>query len=413
MTIPRIDWFNFLFNGGRGIRTNQLAGAFIKSISRSRVIYQDASDQEQTLLFGRVNNQNVDYTIVAADIGSTIRMTGAAARTFTLPDINDDVPIGSTLPIVNDGTAVLTLDGNGGDTIDGSTTLGVQPGEAITIQAVTASAWDLLSDTTSGEPVAWSTIPLNTPIRVGQIVTHNGGYYGCITNHNRPTLGPDGDAARWILLSNWFGNWRDTWFPIGSLVQRAGFPWVAIQTVVQGDVAPDAATNTKWLRLGTRPPGIVIASSDTTIPETAEGNTYVHTGAGDVTYTLPPASGGSAVRDGWQGVSSNQGSGQLTIDPDGSDTIDGQSSLVLSRGQTIRVQKIADTAWITIADNRGGDAAAARRAADRANARLDEVENVTADFDIVTDGPAFVDAPADEAGHRHLRGNKRHRQWPH
>ena len=32
MTIPRIDFFNFLFNGGRGVRTNQLAGAFIESL---------------------------------------------------------------------------------------------------------------------------------------------------------------------------------------------------------------------------------------------------------------------------------------------------------------------------------------------------------------------------------------------
>ena len=33
MTIPRIDWFNFLFNGGRGVRTDQLAGAFIESLT--------------------------------------------------------------------------------------------------------------------------------------------------------------------------------------------------------------------------------------------------------------------------------------------------------------------------------------------------------------------------------------------
>ena len=33
MTIPRIDYFNFLFNGGRGIRTDQLAGSFIESLT--------------------------------------------------------------------------------------------------------------------------------------------------------------------------------------------------------------------------------------------------------------------------------------------------------------------------------------------------------------------------------------------
>ena len=59
--------------------------------------------------------------------------------------------------------------------------------------------------------------------------------------------------------------------------------------------APDATTNTKWLALGSAPTAVVIASSNTSIPASANGNTYVHTGSSNITYTLPAASGGTAV----------------------------------------------------------------------------------------------------------------------
>ena len=100
-------------------------------------------------------------------------------------------------------------------------------------------------------------------------------------------------------------------------------------------------------------PNIVIASSNTAIPASARGNTYIHTGSSNITYTLPPASGQNAVPDGWEVTVSNQGSGDLTIDGRGSDTINSQATLVLdSIHRTIRLQKIANTAWITLADTK-------------------------------------------------------------
>lgn len=96
----------------------------------------------------------------------------------------------------------------------------------------------------------WSDIPSGTAIDLGKIVEHNGAYFGCITTHNRGGTGPDGDSTNWILLSNWAGAWSDAWYPAGSMVSRGGLPWVAVQNVSRGDPAPDASTNTKWLRLG-------------------------------------------------------------------------------------------------------------------------------------------------------------------
>ena len=125
---------------------------------------------------------------------------------------------------------------------------------------------------------------------------------------------------------------------------------------------------------------VVIASSSTQIPDTAEGDTYVHTGSSNITYTLPRASGQGAVRDGFEIVISNQGAGDLTVDGFGGDTVDSRSTLVIDElGRTVRLQKIANSAWITIADTKddtasgmGGTDQTARDAAaaaqNRANA---------------------------------------------
>lgn len=100
-------------------------------------------------------------------------------------------------------------------------------------------------------------------------------------------------------------------------------------------------------------PTVVIASSSTAIPSSANGNTYIHTGSSNITYTLPAASGGSAVDNGWQMVVSNQGAGDLTIDGNGSDTVDGFATLVIStNGRSVKLQKVANGAWVTIADTK-------------------------------------------------------------
>ena len=206
-----------------------------------------------------------------------------------------------------------------------------------------------------GIPQVWNTIPQGTTIRVGKIVTHGAAWFACQAEHARGGTGPDGDATNWLQISNWRGDWTAAWFPEGSFVRHAGLPWVATEQVTASDPAPNASTNTKWLQLGSPQSAVVIASSNTTIPSSARGNTYVHTGSSNITYTLPAASGGSAVPNGWEIVITNQGAGDLTIDGAGSDTIDGEATLAITtNGRSVRLQKIANTAWVTIADTAVG-----------------------------------------------------------
>ena len=50
MTIPRIDYFNFLFNDGRGIRTNQLTGAIVQSITEAGVVTLTLADGSEEIV---------------------------------------------------------------------------------------------------------------------------------------------------------------------------------------------------------------------------------------------------------------------------------------------------------------------------------------------------------------------------
>ena len=250
-----------------------------------------------------IHDQSADYAIVASDIGSTVRLTGGVNRTFSLPDIAGDVSVGALLYVVNDSTAVLRLDGHGDDTIDGRINIDLRPGEAVTIQAVSVSAWDLISDTTSGEPQIWSAIPQGSFVRPGQIVIHNSVYYGCITAHARSAIGPNADRANWSLL-------------------------------------------------GTTPAQVRSYNANTVVTAAQRGWTFRATGATTRLLSIPNASGAGEVVDGWEFVAANASSVNQTVSPNGTDQIGGSGALTLAPGRAVRLQKVATGVWLVIADTK-------------------------------------------------------------
>ena len=139
---------------------------------------------------------------------------------------------------------------------------------------------------------------------------------------------------------------------------------------------------------------VVIAASSTQIPATADGDTYVHTGSSNITYTLPRASGQGAVRDGFELVITNQGSGDLTVDGFGGDTINSSATLLIDDiHRSVRLQKIANSAWVVIADTKddtaSGDGGADQTARDAAAAAQRAAEAAAAAA-ATADGKAVV-----------------------
>ena len=96
---------------------------------------------------------------------------------------------------------------------------------------------------------AWTSIPQNSQVLVGTLAHHNGQAFIARATHSRGGTGPDGDSTNWRIITNWYGAWVSGWYPIGTMVERNGAPYVALSNVSNTDPAPDASTNTKWLRM--------------------------------------------------------------------------------------------------------------------------------------------------------------------
>ena len=140
-------------------------------------------------------------------------------------------------------------------------------------------------------PEVWAEITAGDTIPVKKVVVHGGLYFGCITEHIKGATGPDGDAANWVLLSNYGGAWTDKWWPRGTFLSHAGYAYVATAVVRAGSPQPNAANNVLWQLLGTIPAGVVSYNANTIITEAQDGWTFRATGATTRLLSLPNASG--------------------------------------------------------------------------------------------------------------------------
>ena len=286
-------------------------------------------------------------------IGSTVTITGTDGTHETAGGANGTI---SAVSNVAGNIYLITIDSTAGFSASGvESDTGTWE---ISSALVTRTALAALA------PRAWADIPTGTTITVGTVTEHGDAFFGCITQHNKSSTGPDGDAANWVLLSNWRGDWTNAWYPVGAMVEHNDLPWVATQAVVRNDPAPGAAANVKWLAIGSAAPAVVSASINTIIPAGADGHTYRATGSSALRFTLPDASGAGAVPDAWEVVIINSSSAELTVATDGSETIDGAASLALDAGLAVRIQKVADAVFAVIAKTEVGSTSSSATIAD-------------------------------------------------
>ena len=92
---------------------------------------------------------------------------------------------------------------------------------------------------------AWSG---SATYNAGDMVDHRG-LFVCVTDNYQHGVGPNADVTHWRPVNDYKGDWQDTWYLHGSLVRRSGKMWMAGDFINQGDAAPDAESNTKWLRV--------------------------------------------------------------------------------------------------------------------------------------------------------------------
>lgn len=99
---------------------------FIKEIVTSTMVLIDPVPYDKIIdpgYQGRRFLADAAYTLLVSELGKTIIMPNTTARTITLPALAT-VPLGAGYRIVKMGTdtAIITLDGNASETINGATT---------------------------------------------------------------------------------------------------------------------------------------------------------------------------------------------------------------------------------------------------------------------------------------------------
>jgi hypothetical protein len=77
-----------------------------------------AAQLDDSVTLVKENSQAGNYTLVLSDAEKVITLTGAVAKTFTVP-LNSSVafPIGTTIAFAQDGAGQLTIAADGGVTI--------------------------------------------------------------------------------------------------------------------------------------------------------------------------------------------------------------------------------------------------------------------------------------------------------
>jgi hypothetical protein len=79
-------------------------------------------------------------TIGLFDLGNVVVFTGVSASTLNLPALAS-VPIGAGFLVWNTGTAALTIDPNGAETVNGAATLAVQAGGYAEVLRLSVGGW--------------------------------------------------------------------------------------------------------------------------------------------------------------------------------------------------------------------------------------------------------------------------------
>jgi hypothetical protein len=106
----------------------------------------------------------------------------------------------------------------------------------------------------------------------------------------------------------------------------------------------DLAQLLKALKMGGSQFGIITDADDHTLLDADWGKLHIYTGAGGHTFDWT-----NADKAGLNFMLANMGTGNLTLNPTSTQTIDGSLTVTLAPGQSVRVLRVSDTAAIVIA----------------------------------------------------------------
>lgn len=283
-------------------------------------------------------------TLTLDELFSFILFTGSSASTLTLPAIAS-VPIGVGFPVLNLGTAVLTIDPNSTETINGATTIKLFPGEG---------CWIFYRDTATAQ---WAAIVSG---KRQEVNTQTGTTYTFLLSDNGKEVTFSNTSAVAVTLpqatATTFG---DGWSTIAMNLNNGAVTITPTTSTIngaanivlqknQGVIISSVGGNYRAERIGVPIEVIIIAVGDDT--------TTLTTGTAKVTFRMPfamrltqipRASLATVSSSGIPTVDINEAgvsilSTKLTIDANEKTSVTAATAAVLSDSD------LADDAEITI-----------------------------------------------------------------
>jgi hypothetical protein len=137
-------------------------------------------------------------TLALADLGNAVVFTGSSAATLNLPAVAT-APLGAGWFVMNNGTAALTIDPNGAETVNGAATLVLQPGQSAQVLRE-ASAWRaavMMGPNVTGNLSVSGEVQSTGPIRMQAGTALLPG----ITPNNNPNTGLYSPSANQLAIS--------------------------------------------------------------------------------------------------------------------------------------------------------------------------------------------------------------------
>lgn len=133
VVLPNFEAHEIYIASGPATDLMTLLTIATSSVTQNAV--QTLLDANKILAIKNVNNT---YVVLSSD--NLVRCTGTFS--VTLPDATGS---GNSYTIYNYGVGVITIDGDGGDTINGDLTYTLNASCYVTVVDVAAGAWDLFS----------------------------------------------------------------------------------------------------------------------------------------------------------------------------------------------------------------------------------------------------------------------------
>jgi microcystin-dependent protein len=117
-------------DGSTVLDPNDIAASDIVQVTYDGTNFQMFPTAFGTVYGNAVLSKTSNYTVAVADKGQVVTITGTSTVTLLAAAT---AAAGFTVGVVNNGTAIVTIDGNSSETINGSTTLRLHPGDNIII----------------------------------------------------------------------------------------------------------------------------------------------------------------------------------------------------------------------------------------------------------------------------------------